>query len=90
MIQIIREWIGVIMTRTDLLSFALIGLVAGLVFRDKTSRIFVYPIIGIIGAIPGALFLKWANLFPYCEFVGAFFGALVFVGVKRGFSSDSS
>ncbi len=88
-LQQFKEWTGLTAANMDLLCYVLIGLACGLVFRDRSSKIFVGPILGVIGAIPGGLFLKWADLFPYSHFVGALFGAFVVLGVKRGFSSDS-
>ena len=89
LLQQFKEWTGLTAANTDLLCYVLIGLACGLVFRDRGSRIFVSPILGVIGAIPGGSFLKWADLFPYSHFVGAFFGAFVILGVKRSFFSDS-
>ncbi len=77
------------MARIELLYFALIGIACGFVVRDRNSRIISSIIVGVMGAIPGAWLLKWAALFPHGEFVGALVGALIFVGVKRIFTSVS-
>ena len=88
--QQLWEWINLNITaaNVDLICYILIGLACGLVFRDRRSRVFVGLILGVIGAIPGGLFLRWADLFPYGHFVGAFLGALVVVGVQRVFRSE--
>ena len=87
-LQQFKEWIVLTVASIDFLTCALIGLVYGLIFRDKSSRIFVDPVLGFIGAVPGGLLLKWADLFPYSHFVGAFFGAFIVLGLKRGFRSE--
>jgi uncharacterized membrane protein YeaQ/YmgE (transglycosylase-associated protein family) len=89
-LQQFKEWSGLTAANVDMLCYALIGLVCGLVLRDRGSNILLSLIMGLIGAIPGGLFLKWADLFPSCHFVGAFCGALMVLGVKRIFSSDAS
>ena len=72
-------------TNIDLICYILIGFASGLLLRDRSSRLFVGPILGIIGSVPGGLFFKWAHLFPYSHFVGAFFGAAVVVSIQRCF-----
>ncbi len=87
MLQQLWEWIGLNITAAniDLICYVLIGVTCGLVFRDRRSRILVGSIIGVVGAVPGGLLLKWADLFAYSHFVGAFLGALVAMGVQRLF-----
>ena len=90
MLQQLWEWINLNTTAADidLICYVLIGLACGVVLRDRRSRLFVGLILGVIGAVPGGLFLKWADLFPHSRFVGAFMGALVVVGVQRVFRLD--
>ncbi len=89
-LQQLWEWSGLNITAAniDLICYILIGLACGLVFRDRSSRLFAGLILGVIGAVPGGLLLYWAYLFPYSHFVGAFFGALVVVGIQRVFRSN--
>ncbi|MFC1719394.1 hypothetical protein ACFL6S_37435 [Candidatus Poribacteria bacterium] len=90
MLQQLWEWSGYSITTAeiDLICYVLIGLACGLAFRDRRSRLFVGLILGVIGAVPGGLFLKWADLFAHSHFVGAFLGAVVVVGVQRVFHSE--
>ena len=71
------------------LYFVLIGIVCGFVVRDREGRIPGSLIVGVIGAVPGGWLFRWSDLFPYGQFVGACVGAILFVGVKRSFFSDS-
>ena len=89
-LQQFREWTGISEANVDILCYALIGLICGLFLRDRGSSILFSLILGLIGAIPAGLFLKWADLFPYSHFVGAFCGSMFVLGVRRLFSGDIS
>ncbi len=76
------------MTKIELLYFVVVGLACSILVRDRSSKLPGNLIVGAMGAIPGGWLFKWANLFPYGPFVGAFMGATFLVGLKRVFAAD--
>ncbi len=77
------------MIEVQWLYFVLIGIACGFVVRDRRAKILGSLVVGVIGAVPGAWLFGRSDLFPYSEFVGACAGAIVFLGIKRSFFSDS-
>ena len=71
------------------LYFVGIGLVLGLIIRDRGSGVFLSIVAGVVGAVLGGWLFKWIDMFAYDQFMGACAGAILFMIIKRGTAVSS-